>query len=329
MKLCLKALNLGIIFFGVCGFRVQADDVYVSNTGAGTITQINSSGGTSIFASGLDDPEGLAFDSAGNLYVADSGDGTISKIDPAGNVSIFASGLNGPTALAFDSSGNLCVATPANQTILKIDSSGNVSVFATGMAFNTDGAYLASDNAGNIYANTSNTVQSFDSNGNRSTVISTPYGWVEGMAVNGAGNIYFGKENGDYIYGNGGLNTSVSDYPAPYYISGYADVAGLEDPPFDLAFDANGNLYAYFGEMANFGNNGGWTIDSGVLIEFGVNGDNSVVATGIAAAGGTAYIAVQPVPEPATWTMVVMGFGVLVIGCRFRRSPSSSLGLGA
>ena len=155
MKLCLKALNLGIIFFGVSrNPRVQADDVYVSNTGAGTITQINSSGGTSIFASGLDDPEGLAFDSAGNLYVADSGDGTISKIDPAGNVSIFASGLNGPTALAFDSSGNLCVATPANQTILKIDSSGNVSVFATGMAFNTDGAYLASDNAGNIYANT-------------------------------------------------------------------------------------------------------------------------------------------------------------------------------
>lgn len=329
MKLCLKALNLGIIFFGVCGFHAQADDVYVSNTGAGTITQINSSGGTSIFASGLDDPEGLAFDSAGNLYVADSGDGTILKVDPAGNVSTFASGLNGPTALAFDSSGNLCVATPANQTILKIDSSGNVSVFATGMAFNTDGAYLAGDNAGNIYANTTLTVEEFDSHGNQSTVTGGPAS-VEGLAVNGAGNLYVAYQNPANIFligGTGGLNTGIPDYPAPY--DNDLDTAAFDDTPCDLAFDANGNLYAYFGSMVYEGSNGLTTSDSGVLIEFGVNGDNSVVATGIAAGSGTAYVAVQPVPEPATWTMVVMGFGVLLIGCRFRRSPSSSLGPGA
>ena len=37
-------------------------------------------------SSGLDGPEGLAFDAAGNLYVANSGSNTISKVTPAGAV---------------------------------------------------------------------------------------------------------------------------------------------------------------------------------------------------------------------------------------------------
>ena len=51
-------------------------------------------------SSGLDEPEGLAFDAAGNLYVADCNgsfgtNGTISKVTPAGAVSTFVgSGLD-------------------------------------------------------------------------------------------------------------------------------------------------------------------------------------------------------------------------------------------
>jgi DNA-binding beta-propeller fold protein YncE len=94
---CFRALSLGFVFLLFGGPLAHADDyVYVSNTSAGTVTRIDPSGNTSIFASGLNGPEGLAFDNAGNLYVANSGNGTISEINSVGNVSTFASGFYSP-----------------------------------------------------------------------------------------------------------------------------------------------------------------------------------------------------------------------------------------
>src|SRR5208283_4477790 len=157
----IKSFNITILaLLGLAGTPAHAQDyVYASNTGAGTITQIDPNGNTSIFASGLNSPEGLAFDSAGNLFVADAGDGTISEINPAGNVSTYLSGLNSPSALTFVG-GNLYVETGytggiGQQTILRIDSSRNASLFATApVSSPLDAPYLASDGTGNIYANT-------------------------------------------------------------------------------------------------------------------------------------------------------------------------------
>ena len=65
---------------------------------------------TSTFATGFSLPEGLAFDSSDNLYVGNSGNGTVSKVTPGGAVSTFASGFPGrPQYIAFDGSGNLFV----------------------------------------------------------------------------------------------------------------------------------------------------------------------------------------------------------------------------
>ena len=78
-------------------------------------------GAVSTFASGLNGPEGLAFDAAGNLYVANWGDSTISKVTPAGVVSTFvSSGVNGPYGPVFDAAGNLYVANYGNSTISEI-----------------------------------------------------------------------------------------------------------------------------------------------------------------------------------------------------------------
>jgi hypothetical protein len=299
------SLSLGFVFLLLGGPLAQADDlVYVSNTGAGTITQIHPGGNISPFASGLISPEGLAFDGAGGLFVANSADGTISKINSLGTVSTFVSGLNGPAALAFDPGGNLYVASPGDQTILKINSSGNSSIFATGMAFDGDGAYLAADHAGNIYANTTRTIERFDSNGNRSTVTGGP-NFFEGMAVDGGGNLYMAIQNAgsvDRIGGTGSLLTSLNDYPAPY--NNDLLNAAFEDAPCDLAFDATGNLYATFSQLVYDGSDGTLVRVQDALVEFGVNGDNRVVATDI---GGT-YIAVQSVPvqfvpEPGIWAL--------------------------
>jgi hypothetical protein len=92
------------------------------------------------FATGLNEPYGLAFDTSGNLYVANSGTNgalvnTIVKFTPAGLRSTFASATNGlsrPTGLAFDSAGNLFVANLGNGTIVKLTPDGG-SVFASGL----------------------------------------------------------------------------------------------------------------------------------------------------------------------------------------------------
>ena len=65
------------------------------------------------FASGFNGPAGLAFDPAGNLYVANTGNGTVSKVTPAGVVSTFASGFLQPFGLAFDAAATSTSPTPA------------------------------------------------------------------------------------------------------------------------------------------------------------------------------------------------------------------------
>ena len=73
---------------------------YVSNYASNAITEVLSIGASGYFATDLDKPNGLAFDSAGNPLVSDAGNSTLSKITPSGAVSTFASGLGTPQGLA-------------------------------------------------------------------------------------------------------------------------------------------------------------------------------------------------------------------------------------
>lgn len=87
-------------------------------------------------SSGLYNPEGLAFDSAGNLYAANSITDTVEKFTPGGTGSTFAgSGLNFPVGLAFDSAGNLYVANSVGDNIEIFSSTTGVgSVFFGGLS---------------------------------------------------------------------------------------------------------------------------------------------------------------------------------------------------
>jgi glucose/arabinose dehydrogenase len=53
-----------------------------------------------VFASGLANPRGLAFDSSGNLYVANSFDGTVEEFNSNGTGTVFASGMGRPSGIA-------------------------------------------------------------------------------------------------------------------------------------------------------------------------------------------------------------------------------------
>jgi glucose/arabinose dehydrogenase len=98
------------------------------------IYKVSPDGGVHTFAYGLDEPQGLAFDSAGNLFVADYDDSKIYEFAPNGVRSTFASGLAGPQGLAFNSAGDLFAACQHNSVIDEFTPGGVQSVFASGVA---------------------------------------------------------------------------------------------------------------------------------------------------------------------------------------------------
>jgi uncharacterized protein (TIGR03437 family) len=169
-----------------------AGNVYIAEFG-GDIRQVTPAGiinriaGTGIHGYGgdngpalsaeLNEPSGLAVDSAGNLYIADTNNNRIRKVDPSGNITSIAgtgqagfSGdggpainaqLNEPTRLALDAAGDLYVVDIDNFRVRKIDVHGIITTVAGGGRL-TGGGVLATaaalepvaialDSAGTLY----------------------------------------------------------------------------------------------------------------------------------------------------------------------------------
>ncbi len=88
----------------------------MGDIGDGTIEELNSSGVGTVFTTGLSNPSGMTFDSAGNLYIGIQGNETIEKYSSTGgglssNGTVFAnSGVYNPFEMAFDNAGNLYLA---------------------------------------------------------------------------------------------------------------------------------------------------------------------------------------------------------------------------
>ncbi len=71
---------------------------------------------------GLNDPSGVAVDTAGNLYVTDTGNNRVVKL-AAGSATqavLPFTGLDDPYGVAVDAAGNLYVADPGNNRVVKM-----------------------------------------------------------------------------------------------------------------------------------------------------------------------------------------------------------------
>jgi len=111
------------------------NDLYISNSGDGTISKIDSSGNVSTFLSGFSapfGPYGISFDELGNMYFTDHGTGDVYTSDLLGNVQYL--GTIAPLGAIYtlpDNRGNLYVTSSLLASIYKIDELGNMTLFAT------------------------------------------------------------------------------------------------------------------------------------------------------------------------------------------------------
>jgi hypothetical protein len=175
----------------------QAQNLFEADRGSGNIFTFTPGGVQTTFASGLNAPLGLAFNSAGNLFEADYGSGNIYEFTPGGAKSTFATGLGNPEALAFNSAGNLFVSVQGTG-IYEFTPSGAKSTFnsqlsdTTGLAFDSAGnLFVSVYNTGNIYKITPGGMQSTFASGLNES-------W--GLAFNSAGDLFEADRGSGNIY---------------------------------------------------------------------------------------------------------------------------------
>ncbi|MGA2135318.1 MAG: hypothetical protein ABSH50_23770 [Bryobacteraceae bacterium] len=157
-------------FFGSITFIAGDLSVFAGNevTGAGYTGDAGPATGAL-----LDNPEGLAMDSAGNLYIADTDNNVIRKVAPSGVVNgatinglittVAGNGiagysgddgpatqatLNGPKSVAVDANGNLYIADTFNGVIRMVEPNGTITTIAgnqsAGPGYSGDGGAATS-----------------------------------------------------------------------------------------------------------------------------------------------------------------------------------------
>ncbi|MES2388083.1 MAG: T9SS type A sorting domain-containing protein [Bacteroidota bacterium] len=182
-------------------------------------TPVISAGGTTTFCSGSSVTITPAAEQLATTTYSGSTAGTTN-----GNISVAR--FDAPYGLTFDASGNLYVADYGNNQIRKITSAGTVSLLA------------GSTSGGTGY--------------NDATTTAARFNGPAGVAVDASGNVFVADFNNNAIRkitSAGVVSTFAGSTAAT---SGYTNANGTSarfDRPYNLAFDAAGNLY-----VAEYGN---------------------------------------------------------------------------
>jgi sugar lactone lactonase YvrE len=226
-----------------------------SNASDGVILKFTPDGRSSVFASNVSHPKGLAFDSLGNLYLAYPDHNSILKFTPNGQRVTFASGIGHPYRLAFDASGNLFVTDPTANSIFEISPSGVVSTLATNTSTTQHLNDLAFDFNGNLFVTFGSSVVEFLSDSGLEpvpiTVAAVP-GGAGGIAIEPPGTTNLSTrvsvQGGDGVAIAGFIISGSS--PKQVLIRGlgaslskFGIVNPLQDPTFDL-YDSAGHTIA-------------------------------------------------------------------------------------
>jgi len=202
-------------------------DLFAAEQSGGTVARITPDGRVSRIAKGFSDPHDLAFDASGYLYVADTGASRVARVSPDGSVTTYITGLNAPVDLAFHPNGELYVCELYAGTVTAYKSGKKIKVVASGL----DKPHgLAFDNTGITYINewSGNRILKMDWKGQLQ-----PVATVEdpvGVAIGKSGDLYVAQPQAGKVSRVKMDGTRVTL------------IEGLNEPR-DPAFDQAGNLF--------------------------------------------------------------------------------------
>ncbi len=215
------------------------------HAGSGIITTVAGAGNGSFAGDGgpatkaaVAEPEGIAVDGSGNLYIADLANSRIREVQAAGGIITTVAGAGVPAAagdgglarkaavlpygLALDRVGNLYIADYYDNQVREVHAASGIitTVAGTGKSgFSGDGG----------------------------PAVKAHLAYPEGMAVDGAGNLYIadsGNNRVREVHAGSGIITTVAG-------TGKTDFSGDGEPatkatlevPYDIVVDGSGNLY--------------------------------------------------------------------------------------
>jgi uncharacterized protein (TIGR03437 family) len=248
----------------------------------------------------LNQPEGLAVDSAGNLYITDTFNNRIRKVSNGVITTVAGNGVRGfggdngsatsaqlfwPEGVAVDAAGNLYIADSLNGRIRKV-ANGVITTVAE-LAGGCNG--IAVDSAGNIYVS-ADTIVSKVSNGVITTVAGNgrigfsgdngpatdaQLSHAEGLAVDAAGNLYIADLGNNRIrMVSNGVITTVAGNGTLGFSGDHGVATGAQlNFPLGVAVESDGNVY-----IADTYNNRIRRVSGGVI--------TTVAGNGLAGSGG-------------------------------------------
>ncbi len=266
--------------------------LYVSSLD-GRIRRVAPDGTTEVFVEGLNWPHGVAFDANGNLLVADQGRDRIARFAPDGTeLAPFTVQINAPVGLDFDHQGNLFVSERSSGDVKKFGPDGTL----LGTIATVRGAFdLAVDHEGNVNVGSrSGHVERYTPDGTLLASLTVePRQGVEGLAFDSANNLYVASQSRE----------NVLRYNHDQTWTVFAD--GLVDP-VGLTFDEHDNLYVAES----------WSGDD--VERFAPDG--TYLGTYSSGHGFGLYLAFEPIPEPSTVVLLLVGgLSLAVFARRARR----------
>jgi len=144
-------------------------DIWYSwrSTAGDVVSRIGSSGSISVVAGGgsfstslgdggsatnayLNEPRGLAVDSAGNLYIADFGNNRVRRVTPGGTITTVAgssAALAGPCGVAVDAAGDLFITGFSGNIVQEMTAGGTLLTIAGNGASGSSGDFGPAPNA--------------------------------------------------------------------------------------------------------------------------------------------------------------------------------------
>ncbi len=223
----------------ICASQALAapGDLYVSDLANNSIVVYKPDGSFSTFASGLNSPQGLAFDQVGNLFVADGGSGSIFKFSPDGlTKTTVVTGLSTPTGLARNGFDLIVSENSANQ-VISIDQGGLITTLPATVTSPLGVTAGSVNMTTSVYVGAANGTFKIEPNGTVTIIYSGSDGRY--VAVDADGNAFLSLGMGEvqkFPFGGG---------PPTTFASGLNDPVGMAFRPkrFSGDTDGVGNLF--------------------------------------------------------------------------------------